>query len=268
MTIKDFGEVNDERVRLYCIKNSRGGEVKITNYGSIVTSWLTRDNRGNYTDVLYGLDSLQKCIEQNLNAPGVFNLSHTKWNVEIAEDYSLLLHYEWSSYYNHQPVNINIIKHYKYTDDDELIIECNAFSNAVVPFDLAGILHFKLRNNISEYEVGINACKCCYEDNSRFKETINTSFNLKTSALISERLTKTSFNDGINYILDKKGGSVAPAATITCYNAGRRLEIHTDQPMLHISTKDNFVCLNPSYNSSLHPAETFHSVIRYKIVHL
>lgn len=250
MTIKDFGEIDQNRVRLYCIKNSKGSEVRITNYGGIVTSWITRDNKGNYTDVLNGFDSLQDCIEQHVDAPTAFNLNQVRWRVEIAEDYSLLLHREWNSYDDHQLVKVNITKQYKYTDDNELIIEYKASSNAIASLNLTDMLRFRLGNNITEHEVMINA---------RMYRLENNNYLEKAGA---------KGNEG-NYILAKKTEFSKPAATLTYYDTGRRLEVYTDKPLLYLSTHDNAICLNPKYNGKiLYPEESFHSTTKYKIVHL
>jgi aldose 1-epimerase len=54
-----FGKLPDGReANLYTLRNSKGMEVKITNYGGIVVSLTAPDKNGNYEDVTLGYDSL------------------------------------------------------------------------------------------------------------------------------------------------------------------------------------------------------------------
>src|ERR1043165_8607680 len=53
-----FGNVDGKEVFLYALKNSKGMEVKITNYGGIVVSLKTPDKDGNLADIVLGYDSL------------------------------------------------------------------------------------------------------------------------------------------------------------------------------------------------------------------
>lgn len=270
MTIKDFGEIDNNRIRLYCIRNSRGSEVKITNYGSMLTSWITQDNLGNFTDVLSGFDNLQQCMHQQGYVLNNSDFKKARWNVEIAEDHSLLLHYEWSGYCNHQPVKTNVTRHYKYTDEDELIIEDKASSNNTAIPDLTNDFRFKLGDAISNHEIMINASRNCYvnvigQDN---KIATGVSFDLKGGRLISDITDEVNLRDGINYILRGKNVFSSPSATLTSYNTGRRLEIYTNHSSLFFSADNQSVCLKPNCtNKVLDQSCTFHSITKYKIVH-
>lgn len=58
MIKEDYGKVNDQSVDLFTITNENGVEVKITNYGGIITSLLAPDKDGVLEDVVLGFDSL------------------------------------------------------------------------------------------------------------------------------------------------------------------------------------------------------------------
>ncbi len=60
MTIKKdyYGNAGDSNVYLYTLKNNKGLEVAITNYGGIITSILAPDREGHFEDVVLGFDSL------------------------------------------------------------------------------------------------------------------------------------------------------------------------------------------------------------------
>ncbi len=54
-----FGALPDgSEADLYILKNANGMEVRITNYGGIITHWTAPDKNGKYADVVLGCDSL------------------------------------------------------------------------------------------------------------------------------------------------------------------------------------------------------------------
>ena len=60
-----WGTVENKEVDLYTIKNKNGFEVKITNYGGIITSILAPDKNGKYEEVVLGFDSLAPYLKEN-----------------------------------------------------------------------------------------------------------------------------------------------------------------------------------------------------------
>ena len=60
ITSAPFGAAPDGKpVNLYTLRNASGVEVRLTNYGGIVTSWLVPDRRGKLGDVVLGYDNLE-----------------------------------------------------------------------------------------------------------------------------------------------------------------------------------------------------------------
>lgn len=53
-----FGEVDGKPVDLFTLRNDKGAEAKISNYGGIVTSLTVRDREGKLGDVVLGYDGL------------------------------------------------------------------------------------------------------------------------------------------------------------------------------------------------------------------
>jgi aldose 1-epimerase len=54
-----FGQADGEQVELYTLRNRRGAEAKITNYGATIVSLKVPDRRGRFEDVLLGYDTLE-----------------------------------------------------------------------------------------------------------------------------------------------------------------------------------------------------------------
>ena len=67
MTIlkESFGEFEGKKVDIYTLKNANNMEVKITNYGAIVTSIKVPDKNGKFDDVVLGYSNLQDYINNN-----------------------------------------------------------------------------------------------------------------------------------------------------------------------------------------------------------
>ena len=60
-----FGEFEGKKVDIYTLKNAGGIEVKITNYGGIVTAVKLPDKNGSFADVALGYDNLKGYIDNN-----------------------------------------------------------------------------------------------------------------------------------------------------------------------------------------------------------
>ena len=58
MKQEKWGTVDGKDVYLYTLTNKSGATIKITNYGGIVTSWVTPDKNGKSTSIVLGFDSL------------------------------------------------------------------------------------------------------------------------------------------------------------------------------------------------------------------
>ena len=62
ITSEAWGEVDGEQVTLYTLTNANGMEVKLTNYGGIITSVLVPDRDGNSENVTLGFDNLDDYV--------------------------------------------------------------------------------------------------------------------------------------------------------------------------------------------------------------
>ena len=62
---ESWGNVDQQEVKLFILRNDNGMEVKLTNYGAIVTSIIVPDNKGNFDDIVLGFDNLDQYIAIN-----------------------------------------------------------------------------------------------------------------------------------------------------------------------------------------------------------
>jgi aldose 1-epimerase len=64
ITKESFGKTSDgQNVDIYTLTNRRGAEVKITNYGGIITSLKVPDRHGNRDDIVLGFDNLDAYLK-------------------------------------------------------------------------------------------------------------------------------------------------------------------------------------------------------------
>lgn len=64
VTKNDFGKTADgQKVDIYTLTNRRGSEVKITNYGGIITSLKVADRTGKRDDIVLGFDNLEPYLK-------------------------------------------------------------------------------------------------------------------------------------------------------------------------------------------------------------
>ncbi|MEI9946383.1 MAG: aldose epimerase family protein [Chitinophagaceae bacterium] len=59
-----WGQLDGKEVKLFTLTNKNGGEVKITNYGAIITSWVAPEKNGSFSNVVLGFDSLKNYLSR------------------------------------------------------------------------------------------------------------------------------------------------------------------------------------------------------------
>ena len=58
---KDFQkDINDKKTDLFILKNTKGMEVAVTNYGCAILSIMVPDKNGKYANVILGHDSIDQ----------------------------------------------------------------------------------------------------------------------------------------------------------------------------------------------------------------
>lgn len=194
---ESFGTLEDGReVSLYTLTNANDMEVKITNYGGIVTAIQTPDREGNLDNVVLGFESLDKYLEGtpyfgaiigrygNRIAEGEFSINDTEyelatndgnnhlhggeegfdkklWDAEMQDDNSLKLTYLSEDGEEGYPGNLNVEVVYSLTNDNELKIEYGATTDKATPVNLTNHSYFNLSGHpdstILDHELKINA---------------------------------------------------------------------------------------------------------------
>lgn len=191
-----FGTADGKAVSLFTLKNSKGAEAQICNYGGIVTSLKVADKNGNFGDVVLGYDNLESYIKAtpyfgclvgrygNRIASGKFTLNGKEytlaknngenslhggvkgfdkvvWNVVKATDNSLTLQYTSKHLEEGFPGNLSVTAVYSLTDDNALRLEFTATTDADTHCNLTHHSYFNFagKGDILGHVVTINADK-------------------------------------------------------------------------------------------------------------
>ena len=77
----NWGEYDSKKVYLFTLTNHNGIEVKITNYGATVTSWITSDMNGKKDNIVLGFDSLDGYLQK----PPYFGATIGRYGNRIAD---------------------------------------------------------------------------------------------------------------------------------------------------------------------------------------
>ena len=60
LTSADFGQLSTgESTQLFTLQNNLGTRISITDFGGIITSINTQDNKGIFADIVLGYDNIQ-----------------------------------------------------------------------------------------------------------------------------------------------------------------------------------------------------------------
>ena len=186
ITRSSFGTSGGKEVFLYTLINSKGTEVKITNFGGIVTSWVSVDKNNQKSSIVLGYDSLSgylathpyfgsivgrygnriakgkfsiDSVEYTLainNGPnhlhgGVVGFDKVVWEPTVENDSipSLLLSYLSKDGDEGYPGNLNVDVHYTLTDQDELKIEYTATTDKKTVVNLTNHSYFNLTGDVA-----------------------------------------------------------------------------------------------------------------------
>lgn len=194
---KLFGRMPDgQEVFEYTLVNANNIEVRVINYGGIITALLTPDKKGVLEDIVLGYDSLsgylksnpyfgaiagryanriangkfvlagkEYAVAQNNNGQhlhgGVKGFDKVFWNIQPLDDKSLKLTYLSKDMEEGYPGNLNIEVVYTLTDTNELKIDYKAAADKKTIINLTQHSYFNLTGNVKrdilDHEVTIYA---------------------------------------------------------------------------------------------------------------
>jgi aldose 1-epimerase len=181
-----FGTADGKEVFLYTLINSKGTQITITNFGGIVTSWVSADKNNIKSSIVLGYDSLSGYLAThpyfgaivgrygNRIAKGKFSIDSVAytlainngpnhlhgglkgfdklvWEPTVENDSvpSLMLSYLSKDGEEGYPGNLKVDVHYTLTDEDELKIEYNATTDKKTVINLTNHSYFNLTGDVT-----------------------------------------------------------------------------------------------------------------------
>lgn len=197
VTQASWGQVDGKAVNLYTLTNKNGVQVKITNYGGTVTSWIVPDKNGKQSSIVIGFDSLQGYLQKppyfgaligrygNRIGNAKFTLDGKNftlaandgknhlhggnkgfdkvvWDATFSDSIpALTLNYLSKDGEEGYPGNLKVSVTYTLTDDNELTIDYNAETDKATPVNLTNHCYFNLtgdvKNTILDHTLQIDA---------------------------------------------------------------------------------------------------------------
>jgi aldose 1-epimerase len=177
VTVSDFDDI-----QLFTLKNSTGMEVKVTNFGAIITSIKVPDRDGNSADVTLGYDNLADYINAvdkpyfgavvgrygNRIAKGKFTIDGTEytlpinngpnslhggiigfdkvvWDAEKVGNDAVRLTYHAKDTEQGYPGNLTATVTYTLTNNNEIVIDYHATADKATPVNLTQHAYFNLK---------------------------------------------------------------------------------------------------------------------------
>ncbi|MEI7828866.1 MAG: aldose epimerase family protein [Prolixibacteraceae bacterium] len=195
---KNFEKTIDGKpVKLFVIKNQKGMEIAVTNYGGRIVSWLAPDKNGTMEDVVFGHDSIDGYLNANENyfgaaigrfgnriAKGEFSIGDIRyklaqnngvnslhggvngfskkiWDVEQKGAGELVLKLVSPDMDEGYPGELSVTMNYRLTNDNELIIQYEAKCDKPTIINLTNHSYFNLHGagngTILDHQLTLNA---------------------------------------------------------------------------------------------------------------
>ena len=181
-----WGTTDGKEVSLFTLTNAKGVQVKISNYGATVTSWVSLDKNNKASGIVLGFDSLSGYLAKppyfgavvgrygNRIAKGKFKIDTAQytlatnngpnalhgglkgfdkqiWDATPANDStaSLLLSYVSKDGEEGYPGNLKVTVRYTLTDDNELKIEYSATTDKATVLNITNHSYFNLTGDVT-----------------------------------------------------------------------------------------------------------------------
>jgi aldose 1-epimerase len=286
VTKEPFGSLTDGTpIDVFTLANKHGLEARIMTYGAILVSLRVPDRTGRLGDVVLGFDGLAGYLGGhpyfgaiigrygNRIANGKFTLGGVTyslarnnngnslhgglkgfdkvvWKAEPVHEFGAVgvkLTYLSKDMEEGYPGNLAVTVVYTLTNDDELRIGYEAFTDKATPVNLTNHSYWNLdgqgKGDILGHVVELEADKLTAVDSAanliptgQLKEVQGTPFDFTTPRAIGERIGLVEGGYDHNFVLRSGGGKMALAARVFSPASGRVLEIDTDQPGIQFYT--------------------------------
>ena len=305
---EDFqSTIQGKQTDLYTLVNKHGHEVCSTNYGGALVAIMVPDRNGNIANVIQGHDNIKDVVGSpepflstligrygNRICKGKFQIDgieysklainngpnhlhggptgfHARvWDAEQKDDQTLVLHYLSKDGEEGFPGNLDVMVGYRWSDDDELIIEYRAFTDKPTIVNLTNHGFFSLAGianptpDIMDLQCYINADFYVPIDETsiptgEIRKVAGTPFDFTKMHAVGDMIdaddeqTRNGAGYDHSFLINKQEfGEIAYAAKIYEPHSGRSMEVYTSEPAVQVYT-DNWATGYPGQCGSTFP---------------
>ncbi len=278
-----FGYVNGEEIRRWALRNASGSSVTVMNLGATILTIEIQDRDGKLGDVVLGYSAATPYFSDspyfgavvgryaNRIANGKFELDGRTYKlainnppnslhggkvgfdkrlwvgeiVETQEGEGVRFSLQSSAGEEGYPGTVRVEVTYVWTDDNSLIIDYHAVSDAPTPFNISQHTYWNLRgegeSTILGHELRINADKYTPVDanlipTGELSPINETPFDFRVAKLIGKDIAsedeQLQYGQGYDHNWVLNGQGIREVAWLHDPESGRTLTITTDQPGL------------------------------------
>ena len=304
---EDFqSTIQGKRTDLYTLVNSKGHEVCVTNYGGAMVAIMVPDREGKMANVVQGHDNIKDVVESpepflstligrygNRICKGKFTLDgkeydlainngpnhlhggptgfHARvWDVVEEDGSHLVLHYTSADGEEGFPGQMEVTVVYRWTDEDELVIEYKATTDKKTIVNLTSHGFFSLAGianptpTIEDLQCQINADFYVPIDETSIPLGVvapveGTPFDFRAMKAVGrdidadDQQTRNGAGYDHCFVLNKREvGELSFAAKVVEPHTGRTMEVYTTEPGVQVYT-DNWANGAPGQCGSTFP---------------
>ncbi|MEM8666405.1 MAG: aldose epimerase family protein [Planctomycetota bacterium] len=274
-----------DNIKLYTLTNSNGAKIKVTNYGAIITSIIVPDRDGKLGDIALGYDRVEDYMNAvdkpyfgaivgrygNRIANGEFTIDgetytlaknnppnhlhggtigfdKVVWDAKLTggDGWSgIVLTYRSKDKEEGYPGNLDVQVTYKWTNDNDLVVDYLATTDKATPVNLTQHAYFNLKGEgngtILDHELMLKAKKYTPVDSTliptgELADVTGTPFDFTKAKPIGRDIAQENeqlkFGLGYdhNFVIDREGEGLQVAAFVSEPTSGRTMEIRTTEP--------------------------------------
>lgn len=189
---------------------------------------------------------------------GAYGFHNQVWDVKTVTDTSIVLNYLSVDGEMGYPGNVQVVAHYSLNAKNELSLELSATTDQSTPvnltnhafFNLAGVGTGSMLNQQLTIPAGyICPLKSDLIPTGKLKSVAKTPFDFRKSKEIGKDLVLEKTDDQLKFaggydhhfvLSKKKGKEIKLAAIVMDPVSGRKLEVLTDEPCIHLFTANFF----------------------------
>ena len=260
--------IHGKKTDLYILRNRKGFEVAISNYGGAICAIMVPDKDGKVGNVIQGHDSIKQLTSGNEPylstligrwgnriCKGQFTLNGKEYQLALNDGPRSLALHRISSYGEEGFTGeLDVTVEFTFTDENELVIEYLATTNKKTIVNLTHHAFFSLAGTadptptIEDQICEINADFYLPTDataipTGEILKVEGTPFDFRKPKSFGQDINadheQIKFGKGYdhNYVLNKKEeGELSFAAKVTDPKSGRTMEVYTTEPGMQLYT--------------------------------